>query len=592
MPPIAKRMMVRLGACLLLVALVEVASVAPVRWRGESAGRATARAAVCMGAAEDLLQGFKGGANAEQLVRQLSRDELREACSARSLRVGGNKAELAERLMASLQFSPAPPGGADLTPPPSPKLPQRGVAPALTRSANVSPRLQAIEIADARSLQPGAAAQRGRKGTATEPDPGHKGTGADLEVIVLGSGACNPSPMRSASSLALRVRDSYWIFDVGEGTQVQLQRCFVGPSRIDRIFVTHAHGDHCFGLPGLLCLIARGRDRDAPPMEIYGPAGLRAFLRVTLRFSGTTFLPRFLVNELHDIPFLHSSRPMPPPLAVSGDDVRPGDFGEQPGGRNIKPEPDGTWELFSAPFGDDGTLRVRAAPLRHTAPTVGYVVEEDTKRGRLQPEVIMPLLERNREALRAEWGVADPRVLLKRIKLLGSEDELRLPDGSLIRGSDAIGGERRGRKVAVLGDCCDASPCLQIARGADLLVHESTNAYLPQYGDTGGAANLERETFSHGHSTPRMAGAVAREFGAQALLLTHFSQRYSPDAVGMMRAIQAAAVEESGLPSDRVITARDTLVLPIWQPDRGKPIMQPGAAGSAAAPSEYAREQR
>jgi len=70
-----------------------------------------------------------------------------------------------------------------------------------------------------------------------------------------------------------------------------------------------------------------------------------------------------------------------------------------------------------------------------------------------------------------------------------------------------------------------------------------------------------------------MAGAVARRFGARALLLTHFSQRYPPDAVGMMRAIAAAAAAEAELPSEQVVAARDTLVLPIWQPDRTKAMM-------------------
>ena len=51
------------------------------------------------------------------------------------------------------------------------------------------------------------------------------------------SGACNPSPSRGASCLALRVEDEYWLFDVGEGAQVQLQRCFVKPARISKIFI-------------------------------------------------------------------------------------------------------------------------------------------------------------------------------------------------------------------------------------------------------------------------------------------------------------------------------------------------------------------
>ena len=82
-------------------------------------------------------------------------------------------------------------------------------------------------------------------------------------------------------------------------------------SQIDKIFITHAHGDHCFGLPGLLCLIARGRAQRAPPLELYGPSGLRAFVRASLSFTGTRMLPPYVVHEIRDIPNLrrnHSSR--------------------------------------------------------------------------------------------------------------------------------------------------------------------------------------------------------------------------------------------------------------------------------------------
>lgn len=522
-------------------------------------------------------------AEAKQLILDLiglPREELRTRCKSEGLPISGTKKELSERL--ALRALAA--GGVTPSSAPAEPSAQTVVAPARSPEAPVRPLARPADAAVV-SPERGPPARNGRKAppaardrpgiaaavTLAEDSP-HGASGADMEIIVLGSGACSPSPIRSASSLALRLRDRHWLFDVGEGTQVQLQRCSVGPSRIDRIFVTHSHGDHCFGLPGLLCLIARDRVRDAPPMEIYGPAGLRAFLRVTLRFSGTSFLPRYVVHELHSIPFLHSRRPQPPPLSVPRDGMAVSETGEQPGGRDIQPEADGAWSLLRVPFGDEGHLTVRAAPVRHTAPTVGYVVTEEDKPGRLRPEVVLPLLERNRARLLDEWGLRDPSALLKKVKALGPQDELVLPDGGVIRGSDAVGGMRRGRKVAVLGDCCDASPCAGIAQGADVLVHEATNAYLPKYGDRGGAPALERETFSHGHSTPQMAGATAKTFGAKALLLNHFSQRYSPDSAGVMRAIQRAAAAQAGLPEDRVVTARDTLVLPVWQEDRAKPL--------------------
>ena len=223
--------------------------------------------------------------------------------------------------------------------------------------------------------------------------------------------------------------------------------------------------------------------------------------------------------------------------------------------------------------GGNAGIRVSAAPVHHTVPTVGFVIAEDTKEGRLQVEKALPLLEKNKHALREEMGIRDPRKLLGKIKDLGRDGEMELPDGSVIRGCDVLGEARRGRKVVVLGDCCDASLVADLADGADLLVHEATNAYLPQYGDAGGAGRLERETARHGHSTPQMAGRFGRRINARSILLTHFSQRYHPGNRGVMGAIAALAANEAGLPTNCVAAAYDGLTVPLWQPDRNKPLL-------------------
>jgi len=80
----------------------------------------------------------------------------------------------------------------------------------------------------------------------------------------------------------------------------------IKPSRITRIFITHAHGDHSFGLPGLLCLMGTKRERwDDQPVEIYGPEGLRAFLRTVIRYTVSRIVPNYRVHELMDVPHLH-----------------------------------------------------------------------------------------------------------------------------------------------------------------------------------------------------------------------------------------------------------------------------------------------
>ena len=87
------------------------------------------------------------------------------------------------------------------------------------------------------------------------------------------------------SSLALRLSgtSNIYLFDCGEGTQIQIQRSSVRPSFITKIFITHLHGDHLFGLPGLLCTLS-SRTSSAP-IILYGPLGLREFVETTLRLS-------------------------------------------------------------------------------------------------------------------------------------------------------------------------------------------------------------------------------------------------------------------------------------------------------------------
>ena len=62
----------------------------------------------------------------------------------------------------------------------------------------------------------------------------------------------------------------------------------------------HSHGGPSHAPQGLLCLIGRGRSKTSPPVQIYGPAGLRAYLRLALSFTGTRMLPPYVVHELHE----------------------------------------------------------------------------------------------------------------------------------------------------------------------------------------------------------------------------------------------------------------------------------------------------
>lgn len=110
-----------------------------------------------------------------------------------------------------------------------------------------------------------------------------------MEITFLGTSSGVPTRSRNVSSVALRLpqRAEFWLFDCGESTQHQILRTDVKISQISRIFVTHMHGDHIFGLMGLLasCGMAGNADR----IDIYGPPDLDEYLRACRRYSQTHF---------------------------------------------------------------------------------------------------------------------------------------------------------------------------------------------------------------------------------------------------------------------------------------------------------------
>ena len=110
-----------------------------------------------------------------------------------------------------------------------------------------------------------------------------------LQITFLGTGAGVPTRARNVSCVALRFtqRGEVWLFDCGEGTQHQLLRSDLRISQITRIFITHMHGDHVFGLMGLLATC--GMAGHAERIDIYGPAALDPYVRETTRRSQTRF---------------------------------------------------------------------------------------------------------------------------------------------------------------------------------------------------------------------------------------------------------------------------------------------------------------
>lgn len=122
-----------------------------------------------------------------------------------------------------------------------------------------------------------------------------------MQLQFLGTGAGMPSKERNTSALAVKLleeRGSIWLFDCGEATQHQILYTTIKPRKIEKIFITHLHGDHIFGLPGLLG--SRSFLGGQEPLTIYGPAGLKEWIEMTFALTNTHLTYPIVYEELKE----------------------------------------------------------------------------------------------------------------------------------------------------------------------------------------------------------------------------------------------------------------------------------------------------
>lgn len=242
------------------------------------------------------------------------------------------------------------------------------------------------------------------------------------------------------------------MFDCGEGTQHQLLRSDVKISQINRIFITHLHGDHIFGLMGLLA--SYGLAGNPTRIDIYGPPGLNEYLRACQKYSYT-----------------HLSYPL---------------------------------KIHTVQTGivyEDEEFIVTCRPLKHRVTAFGYRVTEKDRPGRFNVEKAATL------------GIPSGPLYGK----LKRGEQITLPDGRQIRGTDLCGEPEEGRKFVYCTDTVYCEEAVELARDADVLIHEATFAHQD--------ADL---AFDRLHSTSTMAAQVALGAGVKQLIITHFSPRYAP----------------------------------------------------------------
>ena len=122
-------------------------------------------------------------------------------------------------------------------------------------------------------------------------------------IQFLGTGAGQPSKSRNVSSLALKLLDELneiWLFDCGEGTQNRILETAIRPRKISKIFITHLHGDHIFGLPGFLSSRSFQSSDEQTDIDIYGPVGIKSFVLTSLKVSGTRLPYRIHFHEFDE----------------------------------------------------------------------------------------------------------------------------------------------------------------------------------------------------------------------------------------------------------------------------------------------------
>jgi ribonuclease Z len=298
------------------------------------------------------------------------------------------------------------------------------------------------------------------------------------------------------------------LLDAGEATQHQSMRArSVSLSKITSILITHLHGDHCFGLFGLLSTMAMHQAGAVPsPADVAQQKAATTAAESAAAASSAAAAASSTTSPAAVPPEQAAFRPTGKPILLVGPvGLRAmvvsvlslsGGFSAVPlHFLELTPEqsyPD--LGLIS------GGLRLSAYPLTHRLPAFAYVLREADRPGAL-------LVERAKAA----------GALGRQLAQLKSGLDVTLADdaNTILRSADFVGPSQRGRTLALLQDTAESSRALEGVRGADLLIHECTYS--------GALADKARQ---HGHSTSSMAGQFAAEAGARMLVLTHFSSRY------------------------------------------------------------------
>jgi ribonuclease Z len=232
-----------------------------------------------------------------------------------------------------------------------------------------------------------------------------------MDVHILGCGSALPTTRHFATSQVVNVREKLYMIDCGEGTQMQLRRSKLKFTRLNHIFISHLHGDHCFGLPGLISTFGMlGRTAD---LHIYAHPELERLLAPQLEF--------FCKGMSYEVKF-HPINPQRQEVIY-----------------------------------EDRSLTVTTLPLQHRVPTCGFLFSEKPTPDHIRRDMI------------DFYGI--PSYELNRIK---NGADYTLPDGTVVPHARLTTPAAPPRRYAYCSDTRPIPALTETLRGVDLLFHEAT----------------------------------------------------------------------------------------------------------------------